>query len=156
MARLTTNTTGTQPVLKISKASDMAGAIALPAIQELTITNSNGVYSYVTFDDIDTRKLSTQADNEISTNIVIDTDAYFGVATATAGSAAHDGIQKLAADKSLVYVEVYFTGEGTGKRIRKCQGFITNLAPTVSPDAPIWVTPLSIAVDGGFTDSVDA
>jgi AdoMet-dependent rRNA methyltransferase SPB1 len=30
-------------------------------------------------------------------------------------------------------------------------GYISALAPTVSPDAPVWVSPLTIAVDGAFT-----
>jgi hypothetical protein len=27
-------------------------------------------------------------------------------------------------------------------------GFISSLAPTVSPEAPVWVSPMTIAVDG--------
>ena len=27
-------------------------------------------------------------------------------------------------------------------------GYISSLAPTVSPEAPVWVTPMAIAVDG--------
>ena len=30
------------------------------------------------------------------------------------------------------------------------QGFISSLAPTVSPEAPVWVSPMTIAVNGSM------
>lgn len=156
MARITTNTTGTQPVLKIDIVSPVADltAITVPFLQDITVSNSTGIYSYTTFSDTDTRKLSLQADNELSTNIVLDDAAYFGDGSGT--NAADIGLQKISSDKTLVYFKVYFSGTGTGKRFRSGQGYITGLAPTVSPDAPVWVSPLTIAVDGSFTDGVDS
>lgn len=154
MARITTNTTLTQPVIVFKAADGPADATGLtvPFIQDLTVTNSTGVYSYTTFSDIDTRKLSTPADNEISTNIVIDDVAYFGDSAATAGTAAFIGIAKLSTDKILINFTIYWTGNtaGTTDRITTGQGFISSLAPTTSPDAPVWVTPMTVAVDGSM------
>ena len=152
MARITTNTTGTQPVIVLSTAVS-GGELTIPFIQDITITNSTGVYSYTTFSDIDTRKLSTPADNEISTNIVIDDTAYFGNASATSGTAAFVGIASLSTNKTPITFEIYWAGNtaGTTDRVTSGSGFITNLAPTTSPDAPVWVTPLTIAVDGTMT-----
>lgn len=151
MARITTNTSGTQPVIEISMDSGMANSIVIPFVQDVTITNSTGVFSYTTFSDEDTRKLSTPADNEISTNVVVDDAAYFGTTGPSGTTAVAKGIVNLSADKDLVYFEVYYAGTGSGKRFTSGQGFISGLAPTTSPDAPVWVTPLTIAVDGGFT-----
>lgn len=151
MARITTNTSGTQPVIEISMSSDMANSIVVPYVQDLTVTNTTGVYSYTTFSDEDTRKLSTPADNEISTNIVVDDTTWFGSTGPTGTTAAAKGLLNLSADKDLIYFEVFYAGQGTGKRSTTGQGFISGLAPTTSPDAPVWVSPLTIAVDGSFT-----
>ena len=154
MARITNNTTGTQPVIVLSTAT-AGGNLTIPFIQDITITNSTGVYAYTTFSDVDTRKLSTPADNEISTNIVIDDVAYFGNASATANTAANLGISSISVNKVLVTFEIYWAGQTAGAtdRVTTGTGFITNLAPTTSPEAPVWVTPLTIAVDGTMTSA---
>ena len=157
MARITTNTTGTQPVIIIGLAganlANSALTITVPFVQDLTITNSTGVYSYSTFTDVDMRKLSTPADNEISTNVVVDNEAYFGNAAAAANSAPFYGIATLSTDKNDLDFEVYWNGTAANAYFYSGGGFITSLAPTTSPDAPVWVTPLTIAVDGAFTVS---
>ena len=154
MARITTNTTGTQPVIKIALAGDIGNAnltLSIPFIQDLTITNSTGVYAYTDFSDVDQRKLSTPADNKLSTNVVVDNLAYFGNSAATANSAAYLGIASLSTNKNVLDFEVYWNGTATDAYTYTGTGFITNLAPKTSPTAPVWVTPLDIAVDGAFT-----
>lgn len=167
MARITVNTTGTQPAIIITSNVNAASGtatfssstdITLPQVQDITVTNSTGVYSYTTFSDIDTRKLSTPADNTISTNVVIDDTTWFGNGSVTVGNAQSQGLQYLSSNKTLIGFKVYWNdsdGAGTGARFRQGVGFITNLAPTVSPDAPVWITPLEIAVDGSYTNGVN-
>jgi hypothetical protein len=147
MARITTNTTGTQPVITLS--TQAAGDLVIPFIQDVTITNSTGVYAYTTFSDADKLKLSTPADNEVSTNIEIDNEAFFGNSAATANSAAYLGLIGLSGTKTAVDFEIQWSGSGgyTSSGV----GFITSIAAKTSPEAPVWVTPLNIAVDGGFT-----
>lgn len=154
MARITTNTTGTQPILSVSLDSGMANAITVPFLQDITITNSTGVYSYTTFSDVDMRKLSTPADNEISTNVVLDAETYFGNSGATANTAPYYGLSDISINKRPVYFEVYYSGNATGAYFTSGTGFITSLAPTTSPDAPVWVSPLTVAVDGSLTNDV--
>jgi len=151
--RITTNTTGTQPVIVIglngANLANSAQAITVPFVQDVTITNSTGVYSYTTFSDVDTRKLSTPADNEISTNIVVDATTYFG--SNTAGTTAPElGIAYLSTNKSALDFKIYWNGTVAGAHYYEGEGFFTSLAPTTSPDAPVWVTPMTIAVDGAF------
>lgn len=154
MARITTNTTGTQPVLEISTdVGNVANAaMSVICLQDVTVTNSTGVYSYTTFCNTDTLKLSTPADNEISTNIVIDSENFFGNSSATAGSAARLGLSQLSIDKVAVSFRIYYNGTGTDAYYQEGTGFITSLAPTVSPDAPVWVTPMTLAIDGSMTN----
>ena len=155
MARITTNTTGTQPVIKIgldgANLANTAATITVPFVQDFTITNSTGVYSYTTFSDVDMRKLSTPADNEASTNVVVDSLAYFGNSAATANSAPFLGIASLSTNKNTIDFQIYWNGTDANAYFYSGSGFITSLAPTTSPDAPVWVTPLTIAVDGTFT-----
>jgi hypothetical protein len=167
MARITTNTTGTQPSLWMTTEftgdtpdfSDASGILAVTCLQDITITNATGVYSFTSFCDVDTQKLTTPADNSISTNIVLDDLVFFGDPAATAASAARQGVSKLGSDKTLVGFRIYWndqTGSGATSRYRQGVGFITNIAPTVSPEAPVWVSPLEVAVSGGYTDGSGA
>jgi len=154
MARITTNTSGTQPVIRVSMTSDMAGNITVPSIQDVTITNSTGVYSYTTFGDVDTRKLTTPADNEASTNIVLDDVTWFGTTGPAGTTAAAKGLLNLSSAKDLIYFEIYYAGNSAGARFTTGQGFISGLAATTTPDAPVWVSPMTIAVDGTFAQDV--
>ena len=155
MARITTNTTGTQPVIVIgltgANLADANVSITIPYIQDLTITNSTGVYAYTDFTDVDQRKLSTPADNKLSTNVVVDNIAYFGNSSATANTAAAFGIASLSTNKNTLDFKVYWNGTAANAYFYSGSGFVTNLAPKTSPTAPVWVTPLDIAVDGAFT-----
>jgi len=155
MARLTTNTTGTQPVivLQVTGGNLAANAITIPYIQDVTITNATGVFTYTTFSDVDQRKLSTPANNEVVTNVVIDKDAYFGNASAAANTAANLGIANLSINKVLLDFQIFWTGNTAANTdpVSTGTGFITNLAAKTTPTAPVWVTPLNIAVDGALT-----
>ena len=155
MARITTNTTGTQPVIIIglsgANLANTSQAITVPFVQDLTITNSTGVYSYTTFSDVDTRKLSTPADNEASTNIIVDGPTYFGTNPSTGTTAPELGIAHMSINKNTIDFKIYWNGVATGAHYYSGSGFITSLAATTSPDAPVWVTPLTIAVDGAYT-----
>jgi hypothetical protein len=157
MARITTNTTGTQPVIVIglngANLADSNVAITVPFVQDVTITNSTGVYTYTTFSDTDQRKLSTPADNKIGTNIVVDSEAYFGNVAATANTAAYYGIASLSINKNSLDFKIFWNGSNTGAYYYSGSGFITNLAPKTTPTQPVWITPMEIAVDGSFTEA---
>lgn len=161
MARITVNTTGTQPTLLVSTDlisnsanwGNIANVLSVTCLQDVTITNSTGVYTYTDFCDTDTRKLTTPADNEISTNVVIDNLGFFGNANATAGSSSFYGVSGLSLNKIPVQFKVIMNGSNTsnGAYWYAGQGFISSLAPTVAPDAPVWLSPVTVAVDGKMT-----
>lgn len=161
MARITVNTSGTQPTLLVSTDlisnsanwGNIANALSVGCLQDVTITNSTGVYTYTDFCNTDIRKLTTPADNEISTNIVIDDIGYFGNANATANTAAFFGVADLSLNKTPVQFKIIMNGNNSsnGAYWYAGQGFISSLAPTASPDAPVWISPLTIAVDGAMT-----
>lgn len=161
MARITVNTTGTQPTLLVSTElisnsanwGNIANALSVTCLQDVTITNSTGVYTYTDFCDTDTRKLTTPADNEISTNVVIDNLGFFGNSAATPNtSATFSGVSGLSLNKVPVQFKIIMNGNNSSNSAYwyAGQGFISSLAPTVSPDAPVWVSPVTIAVDGSM------
>lgn len=152
MARITVNTSGTQPVLQISTdtANVANAALSVTCLQDVTITNSTGVYSYTDFCSTDMNKLTTPADNEVSTNIVIDGAGWFGTDPVSPATAAEYGLAQLSIQKVPVSWKLFMNGTGTGAYYYTGTGFISSLAPTASPDAPVWVSPLSVAVDGSM------
>lgn len=155
MARITVNTTGTQPTLYVSTdTGNIANApLSVTCLQDITITNSTGIYSWTDFCSIDTNKITTPADNEISTNIVIDDIGFFGNVSAGNTTAAYNGVAGLSINKIPVSFQLVLNGTNTsnGAFYYEGTGYLSSLAPTVSPDAPVWVSPLTLAVDGQFT-----
>jgi hypothetical protein len=97
-------------------------------------------------------KLTTPADNEISVNMVIDGEVFFGNANATANSATFYGISDLSINKIPLQFKMVINGGNTTANAYYYagQGFISSLAPTASPDAPVWVTPMTLAVNGSM------
>lgn len=153
MARITVNTTGTQPILQISlDTSNVANApLSVTCLQDITITNSTGVYSYTDFCNTDMQKLTTPADNEVSTNLVIDSLGFFGNVAAGNTTAAYYGVAGISGAKKEISWKLFMNGNANGALYYTGTGFISSLAPTVSPEAPVWVTPLTIAVDGSMS-----
>lgn len=155
MARITVNTTGTQPTLYVSTdTSNVANAaLSVVCLQDITITNSTGIYSWTDFCSTDTNKITTPADNEITTNVVLDPINWFGNVSAGNTTAAYNGVSGLSINKIPVSFQIVMNGDDTsnGAFYYEGVGYISALAPTVSPEAPVWVSPLTIAVDGSFT-----
>jgi hypothetical protein len=156
MARITVNTTGTQPILLVSAniSNVQANSLAVTCLQDITITNSTGIYSYTDFCSPDMNKITTPADNEVSTNMVLDGTVYFGNASATANTAPFYGVAGLSENKVNISWQLYLNGNANGAFYYTGTGYISSLAPTVAPENPVWISPMSIAVDGAITSGV--
>ena len=156
MARITVNTTGTQPILQVSTdTSNVANAaLSVTCLQDITVTNSTGIYSWTDFCSTDMNKITTPADNEVSTNMVLDGLVYFGNASATANSATYYGVAGLSENKVNISWKLYLNGNANGAYYYTGTGYVSSLAPTVSPEAPVWISPMSIAVDGAITSGI--
>jgi len=55
-------------------------------------------------------------------------------------------------NKTKVFFNVYLDGTDAGSRFISGSGFVAGLAPTVNMDSPVWVTPVTIEVDGDLTE----
>jgi hypothetical protein len=123
--------------------------LTVPYMQDITINNSTGVFRWKTLDSTAESAATTPATNQVTLNVVVDTTAFFG--NASAGDAiVKDGLYGASRNKTRVYFQVGFNGADAGSRFLSGSGFISGLAPTVNPDAPLWVTPVTIEVDGDF------
>jgi len=137
--------------LTIKVSGDTTGLV-LPAIQDITVNNANDVFTWTVLDSASKQQIATTATNSLAMNIVLDQDKFFG--TSVAGEAAQtSGVFGLSKDKTKINFELYLgdtDSGGNGKTISG-SGYITGLAPTVSADAPVWVSPITITVDGDYT-----
>lgn len=164
MARITVNTTGTQPTLLVSTElisnsanwGSIANALAVTCLQDVTITNSTGIYSWTDFCSTDINKITTPSDNEISTNMVLDGAVWFG--TGGSNTAAEYGIAELSGNKVPVQWKLVMNGGANTSNAYYYagQGYISSLAPTVNPEAPVWVSPMTIAVNGSMVTGQNA
>jgi len=134
-----------------SKSADATG-LAIPAIQDITVNNANDVFTWTQLDSGSKLQIATTATNSLSMNIVVDQTSFFGTGS-SAATAAFKGIFGLSADKTIVEFDLYLgdtDSGGAGKTING-KGYITGLAPTVSADSPVWVTPVTVTVTGDYT-----
>lgn len=144
MAYYNVSSPTTRAILQISTASisTTSSGVIVGAIQDITINNSNGTFNWTQLDSQSQLTVATPATNSIAANIVVDSSTFFTAST---------GIFDLSANKTLVYFRVYFNGTASGAKYVSGSGYLTNLAPKVSPTAPVWVTPVTISVDGDLS-----
>jgi len=116
--------------------------ITVPALQDITVTNSNGTFRWVQLDSTSRSVVATPATNSLNFNIVLDDTSFF------TGAGATNGLFKLSNDKTKVYFK-FAWGGGSAKYITGV-GYLANLAPKVTPDQPVWLSPLVLEVDGNF------
>lgn len=147
MAYINVSGPTSQATLQISTASiaTTSSGYVVPALQDITINNAVGVFQWTQLDEFSNKTVPTPANNSIAGNFVIDSTTFF------TGSNGVGGLFDLSNDATLVYFRVYFNGRGTGAKYVSGSGYITNLAPTVNPAAPVWVSPITVSVDGDLT-----
>jgi hypothetical protein len=143
-----------EATLKIQIAANQSDTgYFLPALQDITLNAANDVFTWTQLDTASKLQIATTATNSLAMNIVLDQDAFFGDSAATTGTAARKGVFGLSSDKDLVKFSLFLgktsTG-GAGKTISG-EGYVTGLAPTVSADSPVWVSPITITVTGDYT-----
>lgn len=145
---------GVQATLTIhhtSKANDATG-LAIPALQDVTVNNANDVFTWTQLDSGSKFQVATTATNSLSMNIVLDQDSFFGTGSPST-TAVTQGIFGLSKNKVLVVFDLYLGDESDGSNGKTISGngYVTGLAPTVSADAPVWVSPITITVTGDYT-----
>jgi len=146
-----------QATLSVTVASNSSDTgLSVPALQDVTVNNANDVFTWTQLDATAKKQIATTSTNSLAMNIVLDQTVFFGDSgDSDTNSATYFGIFTLSKNKTKVSFSLYFgdtDGGAAGKTVTG-SGYITGLAPTVSADAPVWVSPITITVDGEYTVS---
>ena len=147
MAYINVSAPADNAVIQISTASiaTTSSGYIVPALQDVTINNAAGVFNWTQLDVFSQLAVSTPATNSIGANLVLDPTTFF------TGTAGVPGLFDLSNDAIEINFRVYFNGRKTGSKYVSGTGYITNLAPTVNPTAPVWVSPITLSVNGDLT-----
>ena len=130
-----------------------ANVVTVPFMQDITVNNSTGTFRFKTLASGSESVVTTPATNQLSLNAIVDDAVFFGDG-AVNGGLVINGVLGTSKNKTKVGFRAYFDGTDTGSRYMEGVGFISGLAPTVNPDSPLWITPVSVEVDGDFTSTV--
>lgn len=126
----------------------VSGNLVVPSLQDVTISNSNDVFTWEQLDSTAKLKVATLATNSITTNIVVDDTAFFGNASATSGSSNKLGIIGLSRAKTKVAFSINF-----GTRTISGNAYVSGLAPKITAAQPVWLTPMTLDVSGEYSNT---
>lgn len=128
------------------------GAITVPALQDITLNAANDVFTWSQLDVTAKQQVATTSTNSVSMNCVVDDATFFGTTLASTQSdtVAAQGLLGLSRNKTFIAFTLKFVENGATDRVIKGRGYITGLAPTVSADSPVWVSPITITVTGEY------
>ena len=149
--------TGNQVTLTLDKAdseSDItqSSALSIPALQDMTINAANDVFTWSQLDSTAKKQVATTSTNSIAMNIVVDQATFFGTTlnSTISDTMAAQGLFGCSRNKTLINF-IIRVENSTADTFIKGTGYITGLAPTVTADAPVWVSPVTITVTGEYT-----
>lgn len=146
---------GVQATLSIHHTSKTADATGLdvPSLQDITVNAANDVFTWTQLDSTAKKQIATTATNSLAMNLVLDQTTFFGTTGSGGSTAAASGVFGLSIDKTIVEFDLYLGDESDGSTGKTISGFgyITGLAPTVSADSPVWVSPVTITVTGEYS-----
>lgn len=146
---------GPQVTLEVKIDSDASNTVlAIPSLQDITVNAAQDVFTWTQLDSAGKKQLATTATNSLSMNLVLDQDTFFGLGgTLPLTTATEKGIFGMSNEKDLVEFELYLGNESDNSAGKYLQGkgYITGLAPTVNSESPLWVSPITITVDGDYT-----
>jgi len=134
-----------------------SAAITIAGLQDITVNAANDVFTWSQLDSTAKKQVATTSTNSLSCNLVVDDALFFGTTlnSIVTDTAAAQGLFGMSRNKTLINFILKFVESGsnqsTADRFIKGVGYITGLAPTVSADSPVWVTPVTITVAGEYT-----
>lgn len=122
-----------------------ANVMTVPALQEVTLNSSPGTFRWQQLDSGSEKIVTTPATNSVNATLVLDDTTFFSVTGST------PALIDIVNNKTKVYFRLGWQGLSSGDRYIQGEGYLTALAPTVSPGSPVWTSPITIEVDGEYT-----
>ena len=157
MAYIAVNSTGNFVALRINadgvdydsnvSAAFVAGnanVMTVPSLQEVTLNASPGTFRWQQLDNASELVVTTPSTNSVAVTLVMDDTTFFGNVGAT------PALVDIVNNKTKVYFRLGWQGLSSGDRYIQGKGYLSALAPTVSPGAPVWTSPLEILVIGDY------
>lgn len=131
--------------------ADTGNVYTVPALQEVTVNATPGIFRWKQLDSLSEKAVTTSSTNSIECTLVLDDSKFFD------NQGDSEGIFDTVNNKTLTYFRMYWAGDGVGSTDRYIEGsgYLSALAPTVSPDSPVWTSPVTIEVIGDFTPGQD-
>lgn len=129
-----------------------ASALTVPSLQDITVNAANDVFTWSQLDSSAKKQVATTSTNSVSMNLVVDDATFFGTTlnSVQSDTVAAQGVLGLSRNKTPICFTLKMRENSSTDRILKGQGYITGVAPTISADAPVWVTPVTITVTGEY------
>ena len=157
MAGVINVTSGSQAILTLGNSSSLAqpgatNGFVVPLVQDVTVSTAPSTVRYSTLDSTASSAFTTVVENEISFNVLVDDDAFFGLSNTT-NTVVNDGLWTTSNSKTEIFFSVAFEGADSGDYYLSGKGFIGGLAPSASIDQAVWISPGSIIVNGDLTKS---
>jgi hypothetical protein len=147
--------TSSQVVLKVelSGTAGWSTAITIPGLQDITVNAANDVFTWSQLDATAKQQVATTSTNSLGMNLVVDDATFFGTTLNAAQTdlVALQGLMGLSRNKTKIKFSLKMVENSSSDRYLSGIGYITGLAPTVSADSPVWVTPITITVSGEYT-----
>ena len=134
----------------------------VPALTEITVNATPGLYRWKQLDELSEYVITTASTNSLGMSLVLDPETFFGTAPNTPNleDIKSAGIFQTTNQKHLVCFRLYWAGnspEADDAYYIEGVGYLAGLAPTTNPDAPVWVSPITIEVAGDYvTDRLEA
>ena len=158
MANAINITSGNQAILSFGTTAAMAApggtdGIFIPLVQDVTVSAAPGTVRYSTLDSSSSAAFTTTNENEVTFNMLLDEDTFFGNASLTQNSVAELGLLTTSINKTEVFFSIAFEGADSTDYYLHGKGFIGGLAPTASIDAAVWLSPGSVIVNGELSKS---
>lgn len=143
---------GVEATLRIALPGG-ATFLTIPSMQDITVNNSNDLMTWTQLDSSSKLQVATTATNSLDLNIVLDQTSFFGTNPSTGTTPTEIGIFGVSKNKVKIAFELYLgdTSAGAAGKTMSGFGYITGLAPTVSADSPVWVSPCTISVTGDYS-----
>ena len=156
MAGVINVTSGNQAILTLGNSSTLAvpgatNGFVGPLVQDVTVSTAPGTVRYSTLDSTSSSAFTTVVENEVSFNMLLDDDAFFGNSSVTDNTVATNGLWSTSNSKTEVFFSVAFEGADSQDYYLSGKGFIGGLAPSASIDQAVWISPGTIIVNGDLT-----
>ena len=145
-------TAGNQAILTMSAANlthakPGGGGTVIPTVQDITVNAGTQSVRYSTLDSSASSAFTTVNENEVSLNMLVDETIFFGTGSGT-DVLANVGLFKTSIAKTPIFFSVAFGGAASTDQYVTGTGFIGGLAPAASIDAAVWISPMTIIVNG--------